>query len=126
MAAKLALTTTTTVDVKLQTTTKMMILDRCKEYQRLAQVVKGEKARQDRIRDEIEDLLVKAGKGAELADGLDIEGHKIKMVCGSRSVRDDRKLVELGCDPEWIKEATATVPNEPYIKLTAPEPEEKA
>jgi hypothetical protein len=40
-------------------------------------------------------------------------------------VLDKTLLVELGCEQEWLDEATTTEDNEPYIKITAPKEEKE-
>lgn len=117
---KPTLSTQPTVAVKLTTTTQTMLVTRCEEHAALTKTIKDAKARQERIKSEVEDLVVKAGEGAALVDGMDVAGHKVKLVCGTRKVLDKGLLVELGVDPELIREATTEQTNKPYIRISAP------
>jgi hypothetical protein len=119
-ALKATTTVETVVDVKLQPKVKTMILDRCKEHQRLAEQMRGCKARQKRIKEEVEELFIKAKEGKALANGTEVEGHKLKLVCGTRKTLNKTLLVELGCAPEWLAEATEEQDNEPYVRISAP------
>lgn len=122
MAARLALQATTSVrtEVKLEPKARTMALQRAEEHAKLAKVIKDATARQKRIRKEVEEIFVKAKQGKALANGVELDGFKFKMVCGTSKRLNKEKLVELGCDPDWIAEATDESPNEPYVKVTAP------
>lgn len=119
---RLVATTTTqlTTEVKLSPTARAMALARCEEHAKLAKVIKAAEKRQKAIKGEVETLFMKEKQGKALANGTELAGYKIVMVCGSRNVLDKKALVELGCDPEWLVEATESVPNKEYVKITAP------
>jgi len=121
---KISITATVqqTTTVKLKPNTRQMVLARVEENASLSKQIKALEARQSRLKKEVHELFIKDGQGKALLDGVDIDGHKVTLVCASRDVLDKAKLVELGCEPEWIAEATENVPNEPYLKITAPKP----
>lgn len=108
--------------VKLKPTTRQMVLARCEENARLSTQIKALEVRQKRLKQEVHELFVKDGQGKPLLDGVDIDGHKVTLICASRDVLNRATLIELGCEPSWIAEATDHVPNEPYLKITAPKP----
>lgn len=116
----LQVTTTAKVDVKLAPKTRQMVVTRAEEHLKLAKIVREATARQKRIRKEVEDLFVKEKQGKALANGVDLDGFKMKMVCGTTRRLNKEKLVELGADPEWLEEAMEETPNEPYVKISAP------
>ena len=115
-------TTTTETTVKLAPKARAMILTRLQENAALATQIDALKARQDRLKDELEDVFRKEKQGKALADGCAIDGYKLKVVIGESKKLNQLRLVELGCDPAWLEEATETVPKKPYLLLTAPKP----
>jgi hypothetical protein len=120
--AKLALTTTTEVTTKLKVTTKalQMLTQRCAEFLDLS-VKKNEiEGRMDRIKGEVQELFKKEKQTDALCDGTAVDKYKVKLVCGTGKRLNEAKLIELGCDPAWIKEATETFDKKPYIKISAP------
>lgn len=123
MAVKLQATTTATVTtaVKLETKAHQMLRARCEEHAQLAITIKSAKSRQDRIKGEVEELFKKAKQGKALADGTEIEGHKLKMVCGTTSKFDKFGFMKKhGLSEDDFAEFTTQEPNKPYIKISAP------
>lgn len=115
-----SITTTIQTTVKLEPTVKRMLRARLEEHAKLSATARETKERMTRLQGEVEELFVKAGEGAALIAGTTYEGHRVKLVQPNRSVLDKKKLVELGCDPEWLEEATEEKPSKSYIKITAP------
>lgn len=120
LKATVQATTTVKAEVKLSPKAKAMLLERAAEHARLAKVIKDAKDRQSRIRQEEEDIFIKEKQGKALANGCEIDGWKFKLVCGTSKRLNKETLVELGCDPDWLEEATEEKSNEPYVKITAP------
>lgn len=120
LKSSLQATTTATVTVALKPTTRTMIKARAEEHARLAKTIREATARQKRIRTEVEELFVKDKQGRALADGTELDGFRFKMVTGSTKKLNRDVLIELGCDPDWIAEATEETPSTPYVKISAP------
>lgn len=113
-------TVQTTVTVKLQPTVKHMLKARLEEHARLDKQIKELKAEKARKVDEVTELFVKAGEGEALINGTTFEGFRVKLVQPVRNVIDKDLLVELGCDPQWLVEATKEKPSKSYTKISAP------
>lgn len=109
-----------TTDVTLAPQLQQRLLVRLEEYARLNEEIAKRKSRQDAIKAEVDTLFVEAGEGNALMNGTDIGGYKVKMVCGLSSRLDKKRLVDLGCEPSWLEEATITKPNRPYVRISAP------
>lgn len=120
-------TTTVTTAVKLTPKVRQMIKARCIEHAQHAATVadlKGTKkkpGRMKRIEREVEELFVTADQGAALLGGTDIDGHKLKMVCG-KSKRFDQLgfMKKHGVTQADFDEFTTYEDNEPYLRMTAP------
>lgn len=117
--------------IKLQATTEVtqtvalknaqMVLTRLEEHARLGKEIKERKGRQERIRDEVQDIFVKEKQGKALANGTELGGHKLKLVTGKRKVFDQQGFMKKhGLTQADFDEFTDYNDNEPYIKLTAP------
>lgn len=119
---KLVATTTTavTTEVKLSPTARQMVLTRIEEHAKLAKEAKVIAKRLKAIKSEVDDIFGKEKQGKALLNGTELAGYKLKMVCGTQKNLDKALLVELGCDPEWIEDATTEVDKAPYVKITAP------
>ncbi len=113
-------TVTATTELALSPKAKQMVLARAEEHAELARSIKKAKLRQERIRDEVDEVFCKEGQGKALLNGCSVDEFKFKMVTGHRKTLDKRLLVELGCDPMWLVEATTEEDNAPYIKISAP------
>lgn len=131
---KLQATTTATVttSIKLSPKVKKMILERSEEHAKLAAVVKAAKGtkkkpgRMKRIENEVQDLVQKEGQGEALMDGIEIEGHKMKMVCGHTKKFDQVGFMKhYGLSQADFDKFTAYVPSTPYMKMSAPGEEDE-
>jgi TorA maturation chaperone TorD len=114
-------TTTVQTTVALKPNTRLMVRQRCEEHAALAKQIADLKARQDRIKEEVETLFVKDKQGKALADGTVVDGYKVKMVCGSSRKLDTAALMKAhGLSKADLDDCTVEKPNTPYIKITAP------
>ncbi len=120
-------TTTVTETVKLKTNVRAMLVERFAEYAKLSTALKELKGtkkkpgRMRRIQDEVAELFRREKQGKALLKGCDIDGFKVKMVGGKRSVFDKLGFMEKhGLTEEDFAEFTETVDNEPYVRITAP------
>ena len=108
------------VEVKLSHQLKQKALIKLKEHARLSAEIKAREERKKAIAAEIDTLFTDAGEGNALFNGTDIDGYKVKMICGESASLDKKRLIELGCEQAWIEEATTITPNKPYIRITPP------
>ena len=114
------------IEVALQSTVRAMLKARCEEHAHLATLMKEHKARQERIRVEVQELFVKAEQGQALLDGTTIHGYRVKMVFGSTKRLDKLALMKAyGLSHADLDAVTTDTPNEPYVKITAPGPGEE-
>ena len=114
-------TVTQTTELSLELRVKQMLSARCEENARLAKQAKDIKARQARIQKEVEELLTKAGQDGALADGLTIDGHRIKRVGGTTRTLDKMALLQvLDITPEELDAFYDEKPKRAYLKITAP------
>lgn len=122
MSLKLTTTTTTkeTTEVKLSPRLQQQLLTRLQEFGRLGAEIRERQARQDAIKAEVDQLFTDSGEGNALFNGADVAGYRVKMVCGVSSKLNKRRLIELGCEPAWLEEATESKPNKPYVRITPP------
>jgi hypothetical protein len=119
----LSLTTevTTKVDLTVSANARAMLTARLGERGRIDGEIKERQGRKKRIDKELDDILTNEGQGAALLDGLDIDGHKIKTVCGTSTKLDEDKLKRLfGLTEADLEQCRVTTDNEPYLKVTAP------
>jgi hypothetical protein len=112
-------TVETTVTVKLSPKVRAMIKARCEEDAGLSKQVKDLEARRSRLKGEVEQLIVDEGEGAKLMDGIDIDGHRVKMVCGTSTKIDENALLKL-ITPKQLAKVKVTTDKRPYIKLSPP------
>jgi hypothetical protein len=119
---KLSLTTTTEVTTKLSVATKVlqMLKARCEEAVQLSAQKREIESRLDRLKGEVNELFKKEKQTDALCDGTQVDKYKVKLVCGTGKRLNHQKLIELGCDPAWIIEATEEFDKKPYIKISAP------
>lgn len=124
MATRLSVsaTTTTAVTTSLKATpkAKQMLAERCIEAVELNAKKREIDARLDRLKDEVKELFKKEKQTDALCDGTKVNGYSLKLVCGKGKRLNKSKLIELGCEPEWLEEATEDFDKKPYIKITAP------
>ena len=124
---KLVATTVATVEVKLSPRARQMVIQRCKEHAQLAAQVKDIKGtkthpgRMKRIETEVDALFMKEKQGQALLDGTSIDGHRIKLVMGSRGVFDKHGFMKKHGLTEADFDAFTTLhDNEPYLRISAP------
>lgn len=129
---RLVATTTAQLEVKLSTSARVMLRKRCAEHASLAKQVaeiKGTKkkpGRMKRIEKEVDALFTKEGQGKALLDGTTVDGYKLKMVLGSRSVFDKLGFMKKhGLTEADFEEFTTSQDNEPYISIKAPGEEDE-
>jgi hypothetical protein len=120
---KVSVTTAVVTEVKLQPKTRAILRTTLTEYADLAREIDRLKEKQEQAKERVEQIFLDAGQEDALVNGCEIEGYKVSLVCGTRSELDKKKLVELGCDPEWLAAATTTKKNKPYVRISAPKDE---
>lgn len=118
---RLELTTQATVSVKLDLQLRRMLKARCEENATLQAQKLEIEARQERLKLECEDILRKAGQAGALMDGVEIDGHRLKMVCGQSSKFDKTGFMKRhGLGAADFDAFTEKVPKKPYLKVTPP------
>lgn len=114
-------TTIATVEVTLEHRVQQMLLARCEEHAALQREIETRKARQERLKKEVEDLFAKAGQSDALDAGTEIEGHKVKMVRGKSKKLDKLALLRaLDITAEELDAFFDERPNKPYIRISPP------
>ena len=118
--SKLKATTTASVEVSLSPKVKAQLRVQMFEYAALQRQKKGIEEKQAAIKERMETMFSDADEVDALLAGTEIDGFRVKMVCGESSRLDKKALVTLGCKPEWLEKATKTTSNKPYVKITPP------
>ncbi len=116
----LTATTTATTEVRLDPRLRQVLKAKCELHTELARRIKALETDQRALKAEIDAVFTAEGEGNALMAGVEIAGYHIKMVCGTSTHLNKKRLVELGCEPAWLAEATDTTPKKPYILITAP------
>ncbi len=112
---------TVTVDVHLSASARLMAKARLEEDARLAAEISERESRRKRLKVEVEDIFVTDGQGAALVDGVSIDGHRVKLVCGSTTTIDQDALKRtFGLTQADLDSVSVVKENRPYLKLTAP------
>jgi hypothetical protein len=117
---KTTVTTTTTTEVALAPRVRARVRTELTQYTELQQQIAALEAKKDEIKASVQQIFKDADEEDALVDGVEVDGYKVKLVAGSSSRLDKKKLVTLGCKPEWITKATKTTPNKPYVRIDAP------
>ena len=117
---KVSVTTTATTEVTLAPRIKAQLRVALTQYAQLSTQIAAMKAQQDAIKADVEAKFVDADQADALMDGTEIDGFKVKMVCGESSYLDKAALVRMGCEPEWLTAATKKKPKKPYVRIQAP------
>ena len=136
MAVKIKLQATTTIavveEVKLAPQARQMLLQRLEEHARLALIVKDAQGtkkhpgRMRRIADEVQELFRKEKQGKALLAGTSLDGHKVKLVIGSRKAFDQMGFMKKhGLSQADFDAFTTETDNEPYIKMSHPGSEDE-
>lgn len=124
-APAVSVKTSATLDVKLQPRVRAQLRTQCSEYVDLARQIDALKARQDAIKEFVETSLVKAGETDALMDGLDIDGFKVKMVCGVSKKLDEVALMKAhGLSRADLDAHVVEKDNKPYIRISSPKEKE--
>lgn len=77
------------------------------------------KARKKRIDQELDDILTREGQGGVLVDGVTIDTHRLKLVCGQSSKLNLDKLKrKFGLTQADIDSCKDTEDSTPYLKVT--------
>ena len=117
----ISVTATQTTEVALSGRARVMLQERVEEHTKLAKAIKDAKARQKRIETEVDTLFTREGQGEALFNGTDINGYKLKVVCGSTRTLDKQALMRAhGLDQADLDACTTEKPNKEYIKITPP------
>lgn len=118
---KLTTEVTQQVDVRVRPHVQQMLKERCEEYAEQNRREKTAKSRKKRIEQEVESLMVDEGQGEALLAGTAIDGHKVKMVCGSSSrLNLDKLKRKFGLTQADIDSCKDESPSTPYVRITAP------
>ena len=118
--SRISVTTSTTTEVILAPRVKAQLRVALTQYAQLSTQIAALKAEQDAIKADVEAKFVDADAADALMDGAEIDGFKVKMVCGESSYLDKAALVRMGCAPEWLTAATKKKPKKPYVRISAP------
>lgn len=132
LSLKPTATTTVTETVKLQPSTRQMLVQRLNEHAKLHSRVAADKGtkkkpgRMKRIEDEVQELFRKEKQGKALLGGTELDGHKMKVVIGHSSRFDKQGFMKKhGLSQADFDEFTEVVDNEPYLKITHPGEEDE-
>lgn len=112
---KLSQTIETRGVAKIEPKLRKQIVQKLAEYVRLSTQAKALKVAVKELTEQIGKLRDETG---EMSIGVD--GFKITLVAGETSKINPKKLIALGCRPEWIEQATETKPKKSYNKITVP------
>jgi hypothetical protein len=124
LSQKLTATTAVTTEIKL--TNKPMVVARCEEHATLGREITEKQGRQQRIREEVQDIVKKEKQGKALLGGTELDGHKMKVVIGHSSRFDKQGFMKKhGLSQADFDEFTEVVDNEPYLKITHPGEEDE-
>lgn len=111
----LAVTATSTTELKLKPQVKRKLLTELKAYAEL-------KAQRDALdhamrsrRENVETMLYDTGETS-----LTIDGYKATVVAGVKKKLNQKKLIAQGVTQAQIEAATEETLNKPYVKITAP------
>lgn len=116
-----AVTTTAATELEVKPHVRLMLKERCEEYARISREAAAIEARKKRIQGEVDQLLTLEGQGEKLLDGINIDGHKVKMVCGTTKTLNKASLMRaFGLDQSDLDEHTDEKPKRPYVKITPP------
>ena len=124
MSVKPTLELTTTTTVQLSASLRRKVQPLIETHQQLQREIKEREERQTKLKEQVEEAFVEADEVDALMEGVKIGDVPIKVVCGKSSRLDKKRLVELGCEPEWLVEATKTTDNRPYLRIGGGKKEE--
>lgn len=110
-------TTTARVEVKLQPQLRTTLAPLVTTVQQNNAEIKRLKKENKENYTKIEKAFKDAKQVKALMAGVEVDGVPVKMVCGTQRKLDKTLLIELGCDPDWIEEATEEKPKKPYISV---------
>lgn len=116
---KLTATTSQTITTQVELSPKLLATVHAKALA-IQRAQADMAALKDKIADyksDIEAAFIEAGEANALMDGVEVNGIPVKMVCGTTSKLNKKRLVELGCSPAWLEEATEVVPKKAYVKV---------
>lgn len=123
--AAVSITTQATVEVKLKPELRQKLAPVVKTVDQLqAEIRRLTKKKKEKIA-EIATIFKEGKQSSALAAGVEIDGVPVKLVCGTYKKLDQAALIELGCDPDWITEATEVKDKKPFIKVGKSERDEE-
>ena len=118
---KVSVTTTVRQEIGLDVRTKAQIRVALTEYLDLQRQIKALTAKQDGIKALVQQKFDDADQIDALMEGTDVDGVKIKLVCGSSRRLDKAKLMKVhGLTAQDIEDCSPEKPSKPYIKISAP------
>ena len=118
---KVSVTTTVRQEIGLDVRTKAQIRVALTEYLDLQRQIKALTAKQDGIKALVQQKFDDADQIDALMEGTDVDGVKIKLVCGSSRRLDKAKLMKVhGLTAQDIEDCRPEKPSKPYIKISAP------
>ena len=119
--AKVSVTTTTRLEVGLDVRTKAQIRVALTEYLDLQRQIKALAAKQDGIKALVQQKFDDADQIDALMEGTDVDGIRLKLVCGSSRRLDKAKLMKVhGLTAEDIEACSPEKPSKPYVRIQAP------
>lgn len=115
LSAKLAVTTTQTVEVKLKPSLRRKLLNELNAYAALHAQLKSIEAQMDAHKATLEECVIESGE-----QSLELEGFKTTMVFQNRTKLDKQLFVEQGGTLAQLANATVPVTTKPYLLVTVP------
>ncbi len=119
--AKVSVTTTARTEVGLDTRTKAQIRVELHAYLDRQRQIAALQAQQDASKTKIQERFNDADALDALMDGVDIDGIKVKYVCGSQKRLDKTRLMKkFGLSQDDLDSCSPEKPSKPYVRITAP------
>ena|SRR3990167_11532664 len=115
-----------TVELEVSPELRNLVSIQLQDYAALQLAIKELEANADAIKAEVVATFSDAGQLAALDSGVNVEGYgKVKMVYGTSTKLDPKKLIAQGITVAQIERATKHTPNKPYVKLSPLAPKRK-
>ena len=120
LAAKIAVETTQTVEVKLKPSLKRKLLNELTAYHALHTQLKAIEAQMAAHKVTLEACVIESGE-----QSLELEGFKTTLVFPVRSKLDKRLFVQQGGTLAQLENATVATPAKHYLLITVPGAQER-
>ncbi len=120
LAAKIAVETTQTIEVKLKPSLKRKLLNELQAYAELHKQLKIIESHMAAHKATLEECVIESGE-----QSLELEGFKTTMVFPVRSKLDKKLFVQQGGTLAQLDNATVSTPSKHYLLITVPGQKER-